>query len=70
MKAVIPGEFPERAFSTEYALKDLTYALDLAKDIDLKVPGAELAGDVLQKAIDAGFGGAYWPVIAKVVDRS
>jgi 3-hydroxyisobutyrate dehydrogenase-like beta-hydroxyacid dehydrogenase len=69
LKAVIPGEFPERAFSTEYALKDLTYALDLAKDIDLKVPGAELAGDVLQQAIDAGFGGAYWPVISKVIDR-
>jgi 3-hydroxyisobutyrate dehydrogenase-like beta-hydroxyacid dehydrogenase len=70
LKAVIPREFPERAFSTEYALKDLSYALDLAKDIDLDVPGAELAGEVLQKAIDAGFGGAYWPVIAKVVDRS
>lgn len=69
LKAVIPGEFPERAFSTEYALKDLTYALDLAKDIDLKVPGAELAGEVLQQAIDAGFGGAYWPVISKVIDR-
>lgn len=30
MKAMLPGAFPERAFSTEYARKDLTYALDLA----------------------------------------
>ena len=33
MKAIIPGEFPERAFSTEYALKDLSYALALADDV-------------------------------------
>ena len=69
MKAMMPGEFPERAFSTEYALKDLSYALDLASDVELAAPGAELAGQVLQRAIDAGFGAAYWPVIAKVVDK-
>ena len=69
LKAMIPGEFPERAFSTEYALKDLSYALDLARDVELSTPGAELAGSVLQEAIDNGFGAAYWPVIAKVVDK-
>jgi 3-hydroxyisobutyrate dehydrogenase-like beta-hydroxyacid dehydrogenase len=69
LKAIIPGEFPERAFSTEYALKDLTYALDLAHDVQLAAPGAELAGSTLQEAIDNGYGAAYWPVIAKVVDK-
>ena len=69
LKAIIPGEFPERAFSSEYALKDLTYALDLAHDVKLAAPGAELAGSTLQEAIDNGFGAAYWPVIAKVVDK-
>ena len=69
LKAIIPGEFPERAFSTEYALKDLSYALDLAHDVQLAAPGAELAGSTLQEAIDNGFGAAYWPVIAKVVDK-
>lgn len=70
MKAIIANEFPERAFSTEYALKDLSYALDLAKDLQLTLPGAELAGGVLQEAIDNGYGDNYWPVIAKVVDRT
>jgi 3-hydroxyisobutyrate dehydrogenase len=69
LKAIIPGAFPERAFSTEYALKDLSYALDLARDVELAAPGAELAGEVLQEAIDQGFGAAYWPVIARVVDK-
>ena len=69
MKAIVPGNFPERAFSTEYALKDLSYALELADDAGIKIRGAELIGEVLQEAIDAGSGGAYFPVIAKYVDK-
>jgi 3-hydroxyisobutyrate dehydrogenase len=70
MKAIVPGNFPERAFSTEYALKDLCYALELADDAGVKIRGAELIGKVLQEAIDAGSGGAYFPVIAKHIDRT
>ena len=65
MKAIVPGNFPERAFSTEYALKDLSYALELAGDAGIKIRGAELIGQILQEAIDAGSGEAYFPVIAK-----
>ena len=70
MKAIVTGNFPERAFSTEYALKDLSYALELAADAGIKIRGAELIGKVLQEAIDAGSGGAYFPVIAKHIDRA
>ena len=70
MKAIVPGHFPERAFSTEYALKDLSYALELAGDAGIKIRGAELIGQVLQEAIDAGSGAAYFPVIAKHIDRA
>jgi 3-hydroxyisobutyrate dehydrogenase len=68
LKAIVPGNFPERAFSTEYALKDLTYALELAADAGIKIRGAELTAEILQEAIDAGSGGAYFPVIAKHLD--
>jgi 3-hydroxyisobutyrate dehydrogenase len=68
MKAIVPGNFPERAFSTEYALKDLSYALELAADAGLRIRGAELIGTVLQEAIDAGSGDSYFPVIAKHID--
>ena len=70
LKAIVPGNFPERAFSTEYALKDLTYALELASDAGLKIRGAELTGKILREAIDAGSGAAYFPVIAKHLDES
>ena len=70
MKAMVPGVFPEEAFSTEYAYKDIVYALQLAAETAVHAPGAELVAQVLQKTIDAGHGKLYWPVLAKVVARS
>jgi 3-hydroxyisobutyrate dehydrogenase-like beta-hydroxyacid dehydrogenase len=69
MKAIVPGNFPERAFSTEYALKDLGYALELAADAGITIRGAELIGRILQEAIDKGSGSAYFPVIARHIER-
>lgn len=69
LKAIVPGAFPERAFSTEYALKDLSYAIELADDAGVRVRGADLAGTILQEAIAAGAGKAYFPVIATLLDR-
>jgi 3-hydroxyisobutyrate dehydrogenase-like beta-hydroxyacid dehydrogenase len=68
MKAILPGAFPERAFSTDYARKDLGYALALAKDSGLTLPGAELADRLLAQASTAGWGPLYWPVVSRVVD--
>jgi 3-hydroxyisobutyrate dehydrogenase len=70
IKAIVPGVFPERAFSTEYALKDLAYALELAGDAGIQIRGAELTARILQEAIDAGSGEAYFPVIARHIDRA
>lgn len=68
MRAVLPGEFPERAFSVEYALKDLGYALDLAAADGLRLAGAEVAGELLREALARGYGKQYWPVLSRVVD--
>lgn len=70
MKAMLPGNFPERAFSTEYARKDISYALDLAKSVNIQLQGAELADKILGQAIDAGDGDLYWPVIARVLEKT
>jgi 3-hydroxyisobutyrate dehydrogenase-like beta-hydroxyacid dehydrogenase len=70
MKAMLPDVFPERAFSTEYARKDIAYALDLGRSVNLKLEGAELADKLLGKAIQAGFGDLYWPVLARVIKEA
>ncbi len=69
MKAMLPGEFPERAFSVEYAAKDNGYALELGRECGVRLRGAEVVAALFAEARAAGFGGAYFPVIAKVVDR-
>src|SRR5271165_1058095 len=42
MKTMLPGVFPERAFSTRYAMKDLSYALEMADASGLDVAAARL----------------------------
>ncbi len=68
LKAIVPGEFPLRAFSTEYALKDLTYALDLAAQAGVEARGAALIRAIFDEAIGKGLGDAYFPVIARLLD--
>jgi 3-hydroxyisobutyrate dehydrogenase-like beta-hydroxyacid dehydrogenase len=70
MKSMLPGVFPERAFPTEYMLKDVRYALELAHDAGLDLRGARTALACLEDAIAAGFGREYWPVLYKVIERS
>ena len=68
MKAVLPGEFPERAFSTAYARKDIGYALDLAAKVGVAADGAKHAESLLAQAIARGDGDLYWPVISRLID--
>jgi 3-hydroxyisobutyrate dehydrogenase-like beta-hydroxyacid dehydrogenase len=68
MKAILPDEFPLRAFSTEYALKDLTYALSLGAQAGLDLRGAALIRTIFEEAIGKGMGEAYFPVIARLID--
>ena len=69
MKAILPNEFPLRAFSTEYAMKDLSYALELGAQTGVDMRGAELIRTIFEEAIEGGMGDAYFPVIARLLDR-
>jgi 3-hydroxyisobutyrate dehydrogenase-like beta-hydroxyacid dehydrogenase len=68
MKAMLPRRFPEDAFGTDYARKDLAYALELAREAGVAAEGAEVARRRLDAASARGFGRNYWPVILNVVD--
>jgi len=69
MKAILPRQFPERAFSVEYAMKDLGYALELAKDGEVDAAGARHVLDLFKRAIEAGAGEQYFPVVSRLVNR-
>ena len=66
MKAMLPGVFPERAFSVAYARKDISYALELARDTKVDAAGAERGAALLDAATKAGWGDLYWPVMARL----
>ena len=68
MKSMLPRDFPERAFSTRYAIKDLSYALEMAAAAGLPVPGAELTMQRLRQSEQAGNGEAYHPAVLRVID--
>ena len=68
MKSMLPKVFPQRAFSTRYAMKDLSYALELADAAGIDVPGARLAMQRLEEAERQGCGDDYHPVVLKLID--
>jgi 3-hydroxyisobutyrate dehydrogenase-like beta-hydroxyacid dehydrogenase len=68
MKAVVPQRFPERAFSTDYALKDISYALRLAEQAGVQAQGARLAQQILERSRAAGNADLYWPAVSRVID--
>ncbi len=55
MKAMLPGVFPERAFSTDYALKDLSYAIQMAEDKGVPALGADVARELMERAEELGY---------------
>jgi 3-hydroxyisobutyrate dehydrogenase-like beta-hydroxyacid dehydrogenase len=68
--AMLPRRYPERAFSTRYAQKDLDYALALAEQAGVDAPGARLVRERFRRAIATGDGERYWPVIAEHIART
>jgi 3-hydroxyisobutyrate dehydrogenase-like beta-hydroxyacid dehydrogenase len=70
LKAMVPGVFPLDAFPTDYAIKDIKLALDLAAQGGVAAKGAHTACDLLEAASRAGFSAEYWPVVVKMVEGS
>ena len=68
MKAMLPGVFPERAFSTDYALKDLSYAIQMAEDKGVPALGADVARELMERAVELGHGKEYWPVLLRAIE--
>jgi len=68
MKAMLPGVFPERAFSTQYALKDLSYAIAMAEEQGVPALGADVARELMERAVELGYDKEYWPVLLRAIE--
>lgn len=69
LKAMVPREFPEKAFPSPYVLKDLGYAIELAGEMGVEPRMANRAAEYYRAAVEQGIGDKYFPAIIEVVDK-
>jgi len=70
MKAIVPQQFPERAFPVTYAKKDLMFAVDLAESVGVNATGAKNLIECFDQAIAMGHGEKYAPAISLVFEQA
>jgi len=69
MKALLPEQHPERAFPVSYMLKDVSYALELARDAGLELQSAGTVRRLLEDAASLGFAEAYHTAVLEAVRK-
>jgi 3-hydroxyisobutyrate dehydrogenase-like beta-hydroxyacid dehydrogenase len=69
MKALLPEQHPERAFPASYMLKDLDYALQLARSAGLDLQAAGTARRMLERTVALGLGDAYHTAVLEAVKK-
>lgn len=67
LKHLVPQDYPEQAFSVRYAVKDLSYARELAQQSGVRARGADLVAELFEESIKRGDGERYTPVIRKLM---
>ncbi|SEB21843.1 NAD(P)-dependent oxidoreductase [Variovorax sp. YR216] len=69
-KAMLPRSFPDKSFSPEYVLKDISYVLELAGQTGVDAHVTELAQRYYAATAAHGFSGRYFPAVIEMVDRN
>nr|WP_255700016.1 NAD-binding protein [Jiella avicenniae] len=67
-KAMLPRDFPGKAFSPEYALKDISYVFELADQTGVPLPAAAAVRSYYDAAVENGYSGRYFPVVIELVE--
>lgn len=67
-KAMAPRDFPEKAFPSNYVIKDLGYTIELAEQMGVDPKVARLAGTYYEAAVEKGIGQKYFPGIIELID--
>jgi len=69
MKSLLRETHPEQAFPVTYMLKDVSYALELARDAGLDLQSAGTVKRLLEETASLGLGDAYHTAIIEAVRR-
>jgi 3-hydroxyisobutyrate dehydrogenase-like beta-hydroxyacid dehydrogenase len=68
-KAMLPRQFPDKAFSPEYVLKDIGYVLELGSQTGVATHVTDLARRYYASTAANGFSGRYFPAVIEVIAR-
>jgi 3-hydroxyisobutyrate dehydrogenase-like beta-hydroxyacid dehydrogenase len=67
-RALVPNSFPEDTFPTDYAIKDIKLALELASEGGVDPKAAKLTHSLLEATSRAGFARNYYPAMIRLID--
>jgi 3-hydroxyisobutyrate dehydrogenase-like beta-hydroxyacid dehydrogenase len=70
LKHLVPDVFPEDAFPTDYALKDIRLALELARETGVNAECARHTAALLEATSRTGYGRNYYPAMVKLVEKA
>lgn len=68
LKYLAEDHFPTQTFPTEYAIKDISLALELARDGEVAAYMAEGTRSLLERSRDAGFVKEYYPIMIRLIE--
>jgi 3-hydroxyisobutyrate dehydrogenase-like beta-hydroxyacid dehydrogenase len=69
MKSLLPEDHPEQAFPVTYMLKDVGYAMQLARGAGLELAGAGTAQRLLEETVALGLGPKYHTALIEAVRK-
>jgi 3-hydroxyisobutyrate dehydrogenase-like beta-hydroxyacid dehydrogenase len=69
MKALLPESHPQNAFPVTYMLKDVSYALELARSAGLDLQAGQTARRLLEETQRLGLGESYHTAVIEAVRR-
>ncbi|MFA5664847.1 NAD(P)-dependent oxidoreductase [Castellaniella sp.] len=69
LKSLATDTFPEKTFPTEYAIKDISLALELAKAGGVEARSAGLTHTLLTQTRDAGYVKEYYPIMVRLIEK-
>ncbi|OYZ98272.1 MAG: 2-hydroxy-3-oxopropionate reductase [Rhizobiales bacterium 17-65-6] len=70
LKSLVPDTFPEQTFPTDYAIKDIKLALELASQGGIDAQAAKHTREMLEATSKAGYGRAYYPAMIRLIEAT
>lgn len=70
LKHLVPDSFPEDTFPTDYAIKDIKLALELAAQNGVNAEAARHTCDMLEATSRAGYAKNYYPAMVKLIEKA